>query len=204
VLYDRHASRVYGYLLRRTASWSDAEAARYRDAVAKLAYEDMPDHAESIAQPLDDEREATALEDQIRRLPRHQRKVVELCLWTGLDQQAAAVLGVAVGTVKSRLSRARSRLAASAGVVAPRQAAHSAEVEGSRKPLYATRPNTTAAALNCLTSSESIRAAPAAQPQGCGQRCRDGALPVRYDCRRRRSAAYPGLTMKKPSQKSLA
>jgi RNA polymerase sigma factor (sigma-70 family) len=174
VLYDRYASRVYGYLLRRTVSWSDAEdltsavfllawhkrdqvvfdrasalpwllgvarrvlanqrrmAARYRDAVAKLTREDMPDHAESVAQRLDAEREAAALKEQIRRLPRQQREVVELCLWTGLDQHAAAaVLGVAVGTVKSRLSRARSRLAASAAAVGPGATAHATKLEGS-------------------------------------------------------------------------
>jgi DNA-directed RNA polymerase specialized sigma24 family protein len=50
------------------------------------------------------------------QLPRHEREVVELCVWSGLDQRAAAVaLGVSVGTVKSRMHRARQRLAASLG-----------------------------------------------------------------------------------------
>ena len=49
----------------------------------------------------------------LARLPRHEREVVELCVWSGLDQQAAAAaLGIAVGTVKSRLHRARRRLEA--------------------------------------------------------------------------------------------
>ena len=42
-----------------------------------------------------------------------EREVIELCVWSGLDQRAAATaLGVAVGTVKSRLFRARRRLGA--------------------------------------------------------------------------------------------
>lgn len=45
-------------------------------------------------------------------LPESQRTVIELVVWSGLDmQECADVLGVPVGTVKSRLSRARARLA---------------------------------------------------------------------------------------------
>jgi len=45
-------------------------------------------------------------------LPQHQRDVVELVAWSGLSMtEAAATLNISVGTVKSRLSRARSRLA---------------------------------------------------------------------------------------------
>lgn len=48
----------------------------------------------------------------LERLPESQRTVIELVAWSGLDmQECADVLGVPVGTVKSRLSRARARLA---------------------------------------------------------------------------------------------
>jgi RNA polymerase sigma factor (sigma-70 family) len=51
--------------------------------------------------------------DALRRLPRREQDVVALCVWTQLSyEEAAAALGVPVGTVRSRLSRARSRLGA--------------------------------------------------------------------------------------------
>lgn len=51
------------------------------------------------------------LDAAIGRLPAAQREVLELVFAQGLGQEeAAAVLGVAVGTVKSRLNRAKERL----------------------------------------------------------------------------------------------
>ena len=44
-------------------------------------------------------------------LPEHERDVLELCAWSGLDYEAtAAALDIPVGTVRSRLSRARAHL----------------------------------------------------------------------------------------------
>jgi RNA polymerase sigma factor (sigma-70 family) len=62
--------------------------------------------------------EAEATMALIRRalavLPQNQRDVVELVAWSELSlADVAATLHVSVGTVKSRLSRARARLAAS-------------------------------------------------------------------------------------------
>lgn len=48
----------------------------------------------------------------LNRLPEPQRAVIELVVWSGLDlAECAEVLNVPVGTVKSRLSRARTKLA---------------------------------------------------------------------------------------------
>jgi RNA polymerase sigma-70 factor (ECF subfamily) len=53
-----------------------------------------------------------AVRDEIERLPDDQRVVLALVCVDGLAyQQAADVLGVPIGTVMSRLSRARKRLA---------------------------------------------------------------------------------------------
>ncbi|MGI3781023.1 MAG: RNA polymerase sigma factor [Janthinobacterium lividum] len=69
------------------------------------------DHADEVTDRLDDERRMAQVRDAVRVLPDHQRVVVELVVWTGLSlAEAATALGVAEGTVKSRLSRARARL----------------------------------------------------------------------------------------------
>ncbi|WP_042398298.1 RNA polymerase sigma factor [Streptacidiphilus carbonis] len=81
----------------------------------RLVSHDEPvvDHADRVAGLVDDARRMSEIHRMLSRLPRHEREVVELCVWSGLDQQAAAAaLGVAVGTVKSRLHRARRRLKA--------------------------------------------------------------------------------------------
>jgi RNA polymerase sigma-70 factor (ECF subfamily) len=72
---------------------------------------DEPDHADRVAARIDDERDAQRLRELLRTLPRHEQEIVELCFWSGLDAQSAAVaLDVPLGTVKSRLARARKRL----------------------------------------------------------------------------------------------
>jgi RNA polymerase sigma factor (sigma-70 family) len=91
---------------------------RYRAALARAVPPDAlaPDHADTVAAAVDSERQMVELRRAISDLPRHEREVVELCTWSGLDQRAAAVaLGVSLGTVKSRMHRARRRLAARLG-----------------------------------------------------------------------------------------
>jgi RNA polymerase sigma factor (sigma-70 family) len=52
-----------------------------------------------------------ALQSEVQRLPEKYRSVVVLCYWQGLTQeQAAAQLGCPLGTVRSRLARARDIL----------------------------------------------------------------------------------------------
>ena len=51
------------------------------------------------------------VQEEVRRLPERYRAVVVLCYWEGLTQeQAAAQLGCPLGTVRSRLARARDLL----------------------------------------------------------------------------------------------
>lgn len=69
------------------------------------------DHAEAVDARVDGERRMRDIRAAVDRLPAAQRAVVELVWWSGCSMQDAAdALGVPVGTVKSRLSRARARL----------------------------------------------------------------------------------------------
>lgn len=87
--------------------------ARYRRALAaaQLLVTHERDHADDVAGRVDDDRQIRRARAALRKLPKHEQEIVELCIWAGLDQQAAAVaLGIPLGTVKSRLSRARKHL----------------------------------------------------------------------------------------------
>jgi RNA polymerase sigma factor (sigma-70 family) len=110
-------------------------ARRYRDALARIPRVPEPahDHAEAVASAVDDQRRMAELQQAVSRLPRPEREVIELCAWSGLDHKGAAVaLGVPVGTVKSRMHRARRRLAASLGAAAAGQ--HDPDPGASRGP----------------------------------------------------------------------
>ncbi|MFI0967409.1 RNA polymerase sigma factor [Streptomyces sp. NPDC021080] len=86
---------------------------RYRAAAnaAAEAETTLPDHADEVAGRLDDRRRIAAALRALAALRRPEREVLTLCLWEGLEYTAAAeALGIAVGTVRSRLSRARAKL----------------------------------------------------------------------------------------------
>jgi RNA polymerase sigma-70 factor (ECF subfamily) len=70
-----------------------------------------PTFADAVDARLDDERRMGEALSLFARLPRREQDVVALCAWTGLTYEEAAIaLDVPVGTVRSRLSRARARL----------------------------------------------------------------------------------------------
>ncbi len=90
---------------------------RYRAATAAAAAGPaaltVPDHAENIAGQVDDRRRIAAMLTALGTLRRAEREVLVLCLWENLSYaEAAAALGIPLGTVRSRLARARKRLAA--------------------------------------------------------------------------------------------
>lgn len=107
---------LYG-IARRTIQHRWRTAVRHRRALERLAPASAtPDHAEEVAGRLDDERHLARLRAALERLRPPDRDVLLLCVWQGLTYAEAAVaLGVPVGTVRSRLSRARSRLDAETG-----------------------------------------------------------------------------------------
>lgn len=93
---------------------NDARRRRRRSqAFARLAppAEGSADFTDDLAGRLDDERRMREVLGLIERLPAPDQDVLSLCLWQGLSYQDVAVaLDVPVGTVRSRLSRARQRL----------------------------------------------------------------------------------------------
>lgn len=90
---------------RRRALW------RHRDLMRQLASQpraevspDAPARTEAAAR-------MRSVLKRVAGLPRKQQDVVALCVWSGLSyEEAAAALGVPVGTVRSRLARARAAL----------------------------------------------------------------------------------------------
>lgn len=70
-----------------------------------------PDFADDVAGRLDDAARIAEVRLAIAALNRGERDVFALCVWSGLDYaMAAEALGVPIGTVRSRLSRARRKL----------------------------------------------------------------------------------------------
>lgn len=82
--------------------------ARARDRFEALAVDDL---VTSPSRVVAQREEQTLLLRALRRIPLESQLVLELFYWEGLDHaEVAQVLEVAVGTVKSRLHRARERL----------------------------------------------------------------------------------------------
>jgi RNA polymerase sigma factor (sigma-70 family) len=71
----------------------------------------VPDFADELAGRLDDAAQLREVGKALATLRRGEREVIALCVWSELDYATAArALGVPVGTVRSRLSRARRKL----------------------------------------------------------------------------------------------
>ncbi|MEU9877477.1 RNA polymerase sigma factor [Streptomyces phaeochromogenes] len=87
-------------------------ARRHQAALSKVPPPDpVPDFADEVTQRMADTAELAAAQKALSRMRRGEREVFTLCVWEGLDAATAAeALGVAVGTVRARLSRARKRL----------------------------------------------------------------------------------------------
>ncbi|HEY2310336.1 MAG TPA: RNA polymerase sigma factor, partial [Gaiellaceae bacterium] len=85
---------------------------RASTALGRLnAREVQPDHSDETLGRIADEAQMAEVQAVVEQLPEHERDVLALCVWAGLDYEEAAIaLGVPVGTVRSRLSRARTHL----------------------------------------------------------------------------------------------
>jgi RNA polymerase sigma factor (sigma-70 family) len=88
-------------------------ARRHRDAMARLPRpEAAADHASAVQWGLDSRPARAAIRSAFLRLSARDQDILTLCVLEELSEaQASSALGIARGTVKSRLSRAKGRLA---------------------------------------------------------------------------------------------
>ncbi|WP_369275956.1 RNA polymerase sigma factor [Streptomyces sp. R11] len=95
-------------VLRNTAR----AARRHERALARSPVKEaVPDFADELIGRITDGEQLAAAQSVLAQLRRSEQEVFTLCVWSGLSYaEAAQALGVPVGTVRSRLARARSRL----------------------------------------------------------------------------------------------
>lgn len=93
------------------------------------------DHSAHVADRIDDERRIRAVLDLVDQLPEIQREILLLWAWEDLTyEEIAEALAVPIGTVRSRLSRAREHLRESEGM----RRAHSLHSDDSWEPNHDT------------------------------------------------------------------
>ncbi|WP_345366524.1 RNA polymerase sigma factor [Actinoallomurus liliacearum] len=87
-------------------------ARRHDGAVARLPRQEaVPDFTEEVTGRIDDRERLALVRTALAALRKPEREVLALCVWSGLDYgEAAEALGIPIGTVRSRLSRARKKL----------------------------------------------------------------------------------------------
>ncbi|MCP9945350.1 RNA polymerase sigma factor [Streptomyces somaliensis] len=105
---------------------------RHREAMSRLPLpEPLPDFSDEVVGQMADGQRLAAVTRALRRLKRTEREVFTLVVWSDLGYAAAAgALGVPVGTVRSRLSRAREKLR---GLVEEELAADARSTEPQRR-----------------------------------------------------------------------
>ncbi len=105
---------LYG-IARNVCRAKERSARRGFRALLRVLHEtweaDPHDVADDVVRRVDSQRRMTTVLAAIAELPSRERDVLELVVWAGLSYEgASAALGVPLGTVRSRLSRARQRL----------------------------------------------------------------------------------------------
>ena len=85
---------------------------RFLRVAPQLVAQDVePDHADAIAEDSATRHQLSEVVDAIGRLPKAEREAARVCLLGGVStSDAAALFGISEVSVRSRLSRARSRL----------------------------------------------------------------------------------------------
>jgi RNA polymerase sigma factor (sigma-70 family) len=109
-------SWLFGILTRRIADRRRAERARYRALARAGSGEAVEGFADQVAADVSAQAAHRVLADALRKLPAADRDVLLLVAWGGLTyEEVAATLDIKVGTVRSRLHRARQRVRQSLG-----------------------------------------------------------------------------------------
>lgn len=105
---------------------------RYQAALKRLPLPETTfEFADETLERLEDERRMRAVLSLVSHLPKREQDVLALCVWAGLSyEEAAAALEIPVGTVRSRLARARARLRARLETEGPLNPAGSAAQAG--------------------------------------------------------------------------
>jgi RNA polymerase sigma-70 factor (ECF subfamily) len=102
---------LYGIAINVTRS-QRRSLRRYQAALSRLpAPDDALEEADDVVRREDDANRMRDVLAAIQQLPQREQGVLVLVAWEGLSyEEAAAALGIPVGTVRSRLSRGRRRL----------------------------------------------------------------------------------------------
>jgi RNA polymerase sigma factor (sigma-70 family) len=101
---------LYGIATNVLRNQSRSEC-RFRAALTRVPEALPEEFSEEADERLDDERRMKRALDVLAQLRRREQEVFVLCAWFGLSyEDAALALDIPVGTVRSRLSRARKRL----------------------------------------------------------------------------------------------
>jgi RNA polymerase sigma factor (sigma-70 family) len=101
------------------------EAVAWKGMVAGIAADVVPDAIELAGARMDAARSAKRIEGALRRLSTGDRDTVLLYAWGDLDYQGVAdALGIPLGTVRSRLSRARRLLRSALDVATDKETFH--------------------------------------------------------------------------------
>jgi RNA polymerase sigma factor (sigma-70 family) len=107
---------LFGIVTKEIARRHRAEQARYR-ALARSAPDDaVPGFADRVAAEVSAEAVRGPLATALRRLAKGDRDVLLLVAWSGLSyEEVAETLQIKIGTVRSRLHRARQQVRGALG-----------------------------------------------------------------------------------------